>query len=154
MTGVYIVFSFTLFGFLLLLAELFFPSMMLGGIGVTALVAAIALGYMEYGAILGSFVLAGIGMFCSVGFLLWLRAFSHTSIGKCISNRESIASFLTDDSRMIGAQGVALSILRPAGVALIEGQRRDVVTDGSFVAAGMSVTVIAEDRQKLIVQAR
>lgn len=149
----YIVFVLTLLGFLLLMVEILLPSVILGSMGISALVVAIALGYLWYGPVLGSWVLAGVGAFCSVGFLLWLRAFSHTLIGQCMINQESLSSFLTNNSHLIGAQGVALSILRPAGIALIEGKRRDVVTNGFFVAAGMPVTVVAEDRNTLVVQA-
>jgi membrane-bound ClpP family serine protease len=82
-----------------------------------------------------------------------LRVLAYSSIGKCIFNRESLSSSLTGGPRMIGARGVTLSALRPTGIALVEGKRRDVISDGSFIAAGASITVIAGDGQKLVVQA-
>ncbi|ALJ56849.1 hypothetical protein AMD24_00684 [Candidatus Xiphinematobacter sp. Idaho Grape] len=147
------VFIFALVGFLLLSAEVFFPSMMLGALGLMALITAMVLGYAEYGPILGSWVFAGIGVLCSMGFLLWLRVLAYSSIGKCISNRESLSSSLTGGPRMIGARGVTLSALRPTGIAFVNEKRRDVISDGSFIAPGVSVTVIAEDGQRLVVQA-
>jgi len=144
---------FTLVGFLLLSAEVLFPSMMLGALGFMAFLTAIILGYTEYGLTWGIWIFAGIGMLCSLGFLLWLRVITYSSIGKYIANRESLPSSPAGSPRMIGVHGVALSALRPTGIAFVDGKRRDVISDGSFIAAGSSITVIAEDGQKLVVQA-
>ncbi|QQY07562.1 MAG: NfeD family protein [Candidatus Xiphinematobacter sp.] len=149
----YTVLVFTLIGFSLLSAEVLFSSMILGVLGLVALLTAMVLGYTEYGPVWGSWIFSGVGMLCSMGFLLWLRVIAHSPLGKCISNRESLSSPLTSSPRMIGVRGVALSALRPTGVAFVEGKRRDVISDGSFIAAGSSITVIAENGQKLIVQA-
>ncbi len=46
------------------------------------------------------------------------------------------------DDTLMGKQGVALSMLRPSGIADIEGRRIDVVTRGEFIAAGTPVVVM------------
>ncbi|AFZ68099.1 NfeD family protein [Deinococcus peraridilitoris] len=51
-----------------------------------------------------------------------------------------------------GAVGVALSDLRPGGIANIEGQRVDVVSQGDYIKAGEQVRVIADEGYRRVVQ--
>jgi membrane-bound serine protease (ClpP class) len=51
-----------------------------------------------------------------------------------------------------GAQGVALSDLRPAGFARLGGARVDVVTRGEYVAAGEPVEVVADEGYRRVVR--
>jgi membrane-bound serine protease (ClpP class) len=51
-----------------------------------------------------------------------------------------------------GAQGVALSDLRPAGFARLGGARVDVVTRGEYVAAGEAVEVVADEGYRRVVR--
>lgn len=44
---------------------------------------------------------------------------------------------------LVGRVGVAVTVLRPAGVVELDGDRIDVVTDGDFVPAGARVRVVA-----------
>lgn len=54
---------------------------------------------------------------------------------------------------LVGQRGSAVTPLRPAGTAMIEGRRWDVVTDGSFIAAGQPVQVIAVEGVRIVVTA-
>lgn len=51
-----------------------------------------------------------------------------------------------------GATGTALSDLRPSGVADIEGERVDVVTEGDYVRRGERIEVIRDDRYRRVVR--
>lgn len=53
---------------------------------------------------------------------------------------------------LVGKEGVAQSDLRPAGVAFIEGNRLDVVTEGSMIDAGGRVKVIAVEGNRVVVR--
>ena len=55
-------------------------------------------------------------------------------------------------SRVLGKVGVAVTPLRPGGVAEIDGVRIEVETEGAFVAAGSDVRVVAMDRRRYIVR--
>jgi membrane-bound serine protease (ClpP class) len=54
---------------------------------------------------------------------------------------------------MVGARGVALTDLRPAGVAHIDNHRVDVVTEGDFIDEGSSIEVIADEEYRRVVRA-
>jgi len=54
-------------------------------------------------------------------------------------------------SSYLGKTGTALTLLRPAGSALIDGERVDVVTDGSFISKNSRIKVIAVEGTRIIV---
>ena len=54
---------------------------------------------------------------------------------------------------MLGQRGIALSDLRPAGVAEINNERKDVVTEGDFIANGSEIEVILVEGSRIVVKA-
>jgi membrane-bound serine protease (ClpP class) len=58
------------------------------------------------------------------------------------------------DERLLleGHQGIALSYLRPAGIAEIDGHRVDVVTEGEYIAAGDRIEVLRDDGYRRVVR--
>jgi membrane-bound serine protease (ClpP class) len=52
----------------------------------------------------------------------------------------------------VGAVGVALTDLRPSGVADFDGHRVDVVTEGDYLAAGEQVQVLHAERYRRVVR--
>ncbi|MCL6638487.1 MAG: hypothetical protein K6T80_02235 [Firmicutes bacterium] len=57
-----------------------------------------------------------------------------------------------DLNRYTGKKGVALTPLRPAGAAEIEGQRLDVVTEGEFIPPGTRVKVVRVEGTRVLVK--
>jgi len=53
---------------------------------------------------------------------------------------------------LIGKEGVARSGLRPAGLALIDGRRVDVVTEGALIENGARVKVVAVEGNRVVVR--
>ena len=66
-------------------------------------------------------------------------------------NRDGYTSVI-DKSKFLGAIGVCVTDLRPAGTITVEGEPVDVVTEGSFVKAGDSVKVINVDGSRVLVR--
>ncbi len=56
-------------------------------------------------------------------------------------------------ARFVGTEGVALSLLRPAGVARFDGQRVDVTTRGESIEANTPVRAIRFTSNQLQVEA-
>jgi membrane-bound serine protease (ClpP class) len=56
------------------------------------------------------------------------------------------------DRRWLGKTGIAISPLRPAGIAEFEGARVDVVSDGDFVDAGSTIVVTRVDGNRIVVR--
>lgn len=58
----------------------------------------------------------------------------------------------TDRTTLRGKSGVASSYLRPAGVALIDGERVDVLTQGEFIPEGTPVRVTRVEGARIFVE--
>jgi membrane-bound serine protease (ClpP class) len=56
------------------------------------------------------------------------------------------------DQRWLGKQGHAASVLRPAGIAYIEGERVDVVSDGALIEPGAPIQVLHVDGNRIVVR--
>ncbi len=57
-----------------------------------------------------------------------------------------------DASHLVGKTGRALTPLRPAGVAEINGKRVDVVSEGGFVAQATEIKVVATEGTRIVVR--
>ena len=55
-------------------------------------------------------------------------------------------------TKMVGARGIALTDLRPSGVARIDNHRIDVVTEGGFIEKGKTIEVIADEEYRRVVK--
>jgi len=55
-------------------------------------------------------------------------------------------------TELIGAKGIALTTLRPAGTAEINGKRVDVVTDSEYIENGKNIEVIKVEGMKVLVR--
>lgn len=52
---------------------------------------------------------------------------------------------------LLGMKGIARSTLRPSGIADFDGQRVDVVTEGSYIAVGSPIEVVKVDFNRVVV---
>ena len=152
-------------GFILLVLEIFvIPGFGLAGVlGIAALLAGLSLSLIGGGATWG-FVAIAMGrvlisvLLALVASLLLLRFLPRLPFGRQLiletglSAEEGYASAPDSDNRWLGKNGSAFSPLRPAGIAVIDGERVDVVSDGEFIDAGMPVVVTRVDGNRIVVR--
>jgi len=140
-------------GFVLVLTEFFLPGGVLGTLGGILLIAAIAVGYVRFGPISGTVVLCIIGVIALVGFCVGMAIFPQTKIGRRLTLGRTLntGAGLRRQGPSIDSEGVALTMLRPAGTALFDGRRVDVVTLGEFVEPGTPVHVTAVEGPRIVV---
>lgn len=55
---------------------------------------------------------------------------------------------------LVGHTGTALSDLRPAGIAEVDGHRIDVVTEGDYLAAGSAIEVLRDEGYRRVVRSK
>ncbi len=150
----WLIIGLTLAGLALLAAEVLLPGFIAGGIGIVLLLAAIVFSFKEYGLQVGMFMLIGITVVTFSGFLLWLYLFPRTFIGK----RLMLESVIDDPkehpdySSLLGRQGIALTDLRPAGAARIDGERVDVVAESGYIPAQESIVVRKVEGLRVVVR--
>lgn len=146
-------------GFLLLMAEIFVPGMILGVLGLACLAGAVLIGYSVFGAVGGTVLAGGLGLVVLVGFVIWMNIFPRTGIGRRLMLPNQLVRGASTPGReagsasMVGSEGEALTTLRPAGIARINGQRMDVVAEADFIARGTPIRVVQHDGMRVIVRA-
>ena len=140
-------------GFLMIAAEVFVPGLVLGTLGGLCLIGAVALCYATYGPLVGTAAFAGLAVLSIVGFFLWLRLFPHTPLGKKMMLHKSLLS--RNSLKMpylIGSTGEAVTPLRPAGTAVIQGRRMDVVAEAGLIESGQKISVVAQEGIRIVVR--
>lgn len=151
-----VILALVIIGLLLLAVELFMPGMILGILGGAALAAAVAVTFATHGMVPGLLVAVGLLVVATVGFLVWLRIFPSTYVGRKLSLASAIGgpNEYPDYSALLGAAGHAATMLRPAGTAVIGGKRIDVVADGEFVEPGTAIVVARVEGGRVVVRKR
>ncbi len=69
------------------------------------------------------------------------------------TSKEAGFSANDDNTQLLNKCGEAVTGLRPSGIALIEGKRVDVVTNGEFIDAGTPLIVTDIQGRRIIVKA-
>jgi hypothetical protein len=96
----------------------------------------------------------------TVGSLILLRFLPRLPFGKRLiletglAAGEGYASPPETDRSWLGKGGIAVSPLRPSGIADVEGERVDVVSDGEFLEAGAQIVVSRVDGNRIVVRRR
>jgi membrane-bound serine protease (ClpP class) len=145
-------------GIVLLLVELVVPGFGVSGIlGLIALVAAVIL---QIGNPTGMMFVIAIALFVVAAVVLIIyRSVIKGRLGRSrIILQEQIdgeSNELSDAQQqaLVGKSGVTLSPLRPSGIALVDGRRLNVMTDGEFVDKDMPVTVVQSAGLRILVRA-
>ena len=139
-------------GALLLLAESVLPGMIAGLAGACCLAAAVIEGYVQFGTKTGNLILLGVLAGLVVGFWLWLKYFPDSRVAKVFISRKVVGEIGTEKPELLDQTGTALSALRPAGTAVINGKRVDVVTEGQMIDPGTPVRVVAVEGMRVVVR--
>ncbi|MBM3870975.1 MAG: hypothetical protein FJ392_08435 [Verrucomicrobia bacterium] len=147
-----LVLTLLLAGAILLLAETVLPGMIAGILGACCLVAGVVVGYQEFGVATGNWILIGTMGGLGVGFALWLKYFPESRVAGLYTSKGAVGDIGTERPELVGQSGVAHTALRPSGVAVIGGQRVDVVTEGALIERGANVRVIAVEGARVVVR--
>ncbi|MEN9572722.1 MAG: hypothetical protein RL514_577 [Verrucomicrobiota bacterium] len=139
-------------GAILLLAETVLPGMIAGILGVLCLIGGVGLGYQEFGAAVGNWILLGTLTSLAVGFGLWVKYFPSSRFGRLYASEGVVGDIGTERPELVGQSGVAHTALRPAGVVIIGGHRVDVVTEGAMIERGAPVQVVAVEGLRVVVR--
>jgi membrane-bound ClpP family serine protease len=142
-----------LVGAALLLLETILPGLIAGFLGMCALMAAIVLGYSNYGPAIGSWILLGVCLGLLVGTGVWLKYFPESRLARVFISQRIVGDLNVGNTELVGHKGVAQTNLRPSGIASIDGQRVDVVTEGGLVERGANVEVVAVEGMRVVVRA-
>lgn len=152
-------------GLVLLALEIFvIPGFGIAGVvGILALGGGLALSLVGAGAT-GELVLWAVGrvalsLLIAIGVsLLLLRLLPHLPYGRSLvlatdlDARAGYASAPETDRKWVGTRGTAATPLRPAGIAWLQGERVDVVSQGEYIEADVPIEVVRVDGNRIVVR--
>lgn len=139
-------------GALLLFLEVFLPGMIAGVAGVICIIIAVVMGYQEFGFQTGNYIVLGVLMGLVTGTLAWLKFFPESRLARRFIAQGTVGEIGTNRPELIGATGEALTQLRPCGMALLNGKRVDVVTEGALIEKGTPLRVVAVEGLRVVVR--
>jgi len=152
-------------GLALLVAEVFLiPGFGVAGVlGITALLGALVWSMTGSGdttevilqavwRVLASLVVALLAGFVLLRFVPRLPFARRLVLDTDLGSGPAHGSAPLSDQRWQGKQGRAISALRPAGIADIQGERVDVVSDGELIEPGTSIEVMHVDGNRIVVR--
>jgi membrane-bound serine protease (ClpP class) len=140
-------------GGLLLLAETVLPGMIAGIAGFLCVIGGVIAGYKELGTPTGHYILLGTTLVLAAGTVTWFRVFPNSRFARVFISQHAVGNLGVEDLTLLHQTGTALSHLRPSGMALINGHRVDVVTEGGMIERGAPVKVVAIEGMRVVVRA-
>ena len=148
-----------LIGIALLVAELFLPGFGVSGItGVVCLIAVCVLQFTMNRPLVATIVAVVFGVILIVMVILFMYSlkkgvlFRSPIVLKDKIEADAVKLTSDDLSELVGKTGVAVTPLRPSGIALIEGKRYSVETQATFTDRDQTVTVVSVEGTKITVQ--
>jgi len=143
----YVVFT---VGIALMIAEIFLPGMILGLTGLAGIITGIIMGFGVSDQT--GYILLVVGVVSLPVFLvLWIKV-----VGPALAHKSEVK----DDEQayesmhsLVGQEGVALTTLRPAGVARLGDRRVDVVTDGEIIDKDTRIKAVEVRGNQVVVRA-
>ena len=146
----------TVTGLVLIAVDFYLPGFVLGSIGVVLMLVATAICYNGTGSLEKTIVMFCIEVALGIGAgYASIKYFPKTVAGKKMILAETqtgVRAQLQHPSDWVGRQGVAQTILRPAGVALVDGKRLDVVAESGMIESGSPIKIVAVHENRLVVK--
>jgi len=144
-------------GILVIIAEIILPSG-----GILSILAAGLFGYSLYlvftqlsastgmAFVIADLILIPILVYVGIKFL----AKSPVTLRTKLSRKDGVTAQSMDQKKYMGSSGLALTDLRPSGVAKINHERLDVVTQGEYIEKQTPIIVIAVRGNQIVVKAQ
>jgi membrane-bound serine protease (ClpP class) len=143
-------------GFVLVLAEVFFPS--LGALGLAAAVCVVAADWITYqeagpGIMWALIGLQVVAIPSLLKFAFWVLPRTPFGRGMMLAPPPPQPQTGVEASdHLLGREGVALSDLRPGGTAVFGEERRSVVAEAGALDRGTPLVVVAVEGYRIVVR--
>ncbi|MBR9984811.1 MAG: serine protease [Desulfosarcina sp.] len=146
-----------LIGILVIIAEIILPSG-----GILSILAAGLFGYSLYlvftqlsastgmAFVIADLILIPILVYVGIKFL----AKSPVTLRTKLSRKDGVTAQSIGQKEYVGSPGLALTDLRPSGIAQINQERMDVVTQGEYIEKQTPIIVIAVSGNQIVVKAQ
>ncbi|NLX82909.1 MAG: hypothetical protein GXZ04_03715 [Clostridiales bacterium] len=142
-----------------LVVEVFMPGFGVPGIaGFALLAASVYFTWTRHGMVAALGLAAGEIVLVGIALTFSLRSASKGRLSKSPlvlkggqTRKDGFVSTEEYDS-YIGKTGTTITVLRPAGIAEVEGERLNVVSEGDFIAKGAQVIIREVEGARILVE--
>ena len=138
-------------GMALAVAEVFLPGAIMGLIGLVCVLASIYLAFQEGLVTLGWTLVIVTVAAIPVMVILWVKVLNRVLAMK--QTQEGYTGAQVELKEMVGQEGVAMTQLRPSGMARIGDLKVDVVSEGEVIDRDSRVRVIEVASNRVVVRA-
>ena len=145
-------------GIILIIIEACIPGFGVPGVcGILCFMASVILVAPSFQVGIQSFAIALVGSIIlislAVRFLSRSKYWEKLSLNQTLGKEEGYVSQQEDYSQYIGRKGKTATMLRPAGIVVLDdGKRLDVVSDGGYIEKGQPVAVAGADGPRIVVR--
>jgi membrane-bound ClpP family serine protease len=142
----------------LLVLELFIPGFGIAGFsGVILLVISVWMTFARHGTLPALILFVLLAIIVAVMLSTVIKSIKNGKLDNSffVLNEQSVSEETAQlpVNELVGKKGVALSILRPAGLAEIDGVRYNVITEGEFIRKNASIVIQKVEGNKIVVSA-
>ncbi|MBR3120181.1 nodulation protein NfeD [Oceanobacillus profundus] len=143
-------------GIILIVAEFFVPGGILGLLGIGAIIGSLFMSGYDLGHMSMSIGIAFL-VTLIVAIILFKRIGMDKGVFRHIILRDSTATeqgYVSSTNRLelIGMEGITATPLRPSGIGEFDGERIDIVSEGSFIDRNKSVKVVRVEGVRVVVR--
>ena len=135
-------------GLALIALEMLVPGGIVGTIGFLCCIGAVVIAWQEHWA----YGLVGLVFVLLATPLMIYFGIRRLSLRKSLVTGDAAEGSRADLDELIEQEGVAKSVLRPAGIAMFGARRVNVVTRGDMIEADAKVKVIAVEGNRVVVK--
>lgn len=143
-----------LMGMALMIVEVFLPGFGLPGIsGIILIAAGIWIAGMNFGAVTAVGVLLVLIAVLAILISWVLRRAARGEGNSAIFLHDTQELHTQEDMKvLVGKRGVAMSVLRPAGIGDFDGVRLNVMTQGDYLEANTQIQIVSVDGNRIVVK--
>lgn len=146
-------------GIILLIVEAFMPGFGIPGVsGIVLLIAAVYMTWTDYGSLAGLGVTVAILALAGISVSLALKSASSGRLSRSslilqgTSSKEEGYKASDNKEMLMGNQGITQTVLRPSGIADLNGQRLNVVSRGEFIDKNVAIQVVEVEGARIVVE--
>ncbi|UCE06316.1 MAG: nodulation protein NfeD, partial [bacterium] len=99
-----------------------------------------------------SFIFAFVLVIPVIKFVPKTKAFQKLVLDTSETKQEGFRSTPETYEQFVGAEGVALSALRPSGIGIFKDQRLNIIAEGEFIDANNPVKIVKVEGYRIIVR--
>lgn len=143
-------------GIILIIAEFFVPGGIVGILGFASIIVSFYIASGDFIHMTISLLIAAVVSVAAS--ILLVKVFGkRMNIFKKLILRDSTSTesgYVSNTTRheLVGKTGVAMTVLRPSGTAIIDDERLDVVTEGGYIGAKKHVKVVKVEGSRIVVR--